>query len=160
MQDERRWVFSGFLFLFLMSAPTAYGSSWARDLTCASTVTQPTVLRFLTHCTTVGSLSLVGFFLFFFFLEPHLWHMEISGLGVKLELQLLAYTTARATPDLSRICDLCCSLWQCWILKPLSETRNRTHTLMDTNRVHSRLSHIGNSRYFFKKTKVIYFLHF
>ena len=27
-----------------------------------------------------------AFFLFFCFLEPHLWHMEIPRLGVKLEL--------------------------------------------------------------------------
>ena len=33
--------------------------------------------------------------------------MEVSGLGVELELQLLVNTTATATPDLSRICDLC-----------------------------------------------------
>ena len=34
------------------------------------------------------------FFLFVCFLGPHLRHMEISRLGVELELQLLAYTTA------------------------------------------------------------------
>ena len=32
--------------------------------------------------------------------------MEVPGLGVGLELQLLAYTTAIATWDLSHICDL------------------------------------------------------
>ena len=32
--------------------------------------------------------------------------MEVPRLGVKLELQLLAYTTAMATPDLIHICDL------------------------------------------------------
>ena len=32
--------------------------------------------------------------------------MEVPRLGVELELQLLAYTTAIATPDLSTICDL------------------------------------------------------
>ena len=30
----------------------------------------------------------------FFFLQPHLQHMEVPGLGVELELQLPAYTTA------------------------------------------------------------------
>ena len=29
-----------------------------------------------------------------FFLQPHLWHMEVPGLGVDLELQLPAYATA------------------------------------------------------------------
>ena len=38
---------------------------------------------------------------FFFFLEPQLQRMEVPGLGVELELQLLAYPTA--TRDLSRI---------------------------------------------------------
>ena len=38
------------------------------------------------------------FFLSFFFLGPYMQHMEVSRLGVKLELQLLA--TATATLDL------------------------------------------------------------
>ena len=33
------------------------------------------------------------------FLGPHPWHMEVAGLGVESELQLPAYTTARAMPD-------------------------------------------------------------
>ena len=52
----------------------------------------------------------------FCFLGPHSWHMEIPSLGVKSELQLPAYATATSTPDLSRICDLHHSSWQCWIL--------------------------------------------
>ena len=32
--------------------------------------------------------------LFVCFLGPHPWHMEVPRLGVQLELQLLAYTTA------------------------------------------------------------------
>ena len=36
----------------------------------------------------------------------YLWHMEVPRLGVQSELQLPAYTTATATPDLSRICNL------------------------------------------------------
>ena len=40
----------------------------------------------------------------YIFLGPHTWHIEILRLGVKLELQLLAYTTA--TPDLSHVCNL------------------------------------------------------
>ena len=39
----------------------------------------------------------------FFFLGPHLQHMDIPRLGVELELQLLAYTTATAMRDLSHI---------------------------------------------------------
>ena len=39
-----------------------------------------------------------GFFFFLssVFLGPHLWYMEVPRLGVELELQLLAYTTATA----------------------------------------------------------------
>ena len=33
------------------------------------------------------------FFFFFVFLQPQLWHLEVPGLGVKSELQLLAYAT-------------------------------------------------------------------
>ena len=35
-------------------------------------------------------------FFFAFFLGPHLWHMEVSRLGVKTELQLPAYATAHS----------------------------------------------------------------
>jgi len=45
--------------------------------------------------------------------------MEVSRLEVKMELQLPAYTTATATPDLSRICNLHHSSWQHWIINPL-----------------------------------------
>ena len=40
------------------------------------------------------------------FLGLHPWHMEAPSLGVESELQLPAYTTTTATPDLSRICKL------------------------------------------------------
>ena len=36
-------------------------------------------------------------FYLFFVLGPHLRHTEVPGLGVKAELQLLAYVTATAT---------------------------------------------------------------
>ena len=38
------------------------------------------------------------------FLGPHLQYMEVPRLGVTLEPQLLAYTTATALRDLSHIC--------------------------------------------------------
>ena len=56
----------------------------------------------------------------FFILGLHLWHMGVSRRGVKSELQLVAYATATATQDLSQICDLHHSSWQCQILNPLS----------------------------------------
>ena len=61
---------------------------------------------------------------FFFFLRLHLHHMEVPRLGVKSEWKLLAYTTATAKLDLSLVCDLCHSLWQCGILNPLNEARD------------------------------------
>jgi len=50
--------------------------------------------------------------------------MEIPGLGVESELQLPAYTTVTATSDQSHICDLHHSLWQRWVLNPLSEAKD------------------------------------
>ena len=57
-------------------------------------------------------------------------------------LQLLAYTTAIATPDPSHVCDLQHSLKQCRILNPLMEARDQTHIFMDTSWVHNPLSHM------------------
>ena len=59
--------------------------------------------------------------------------MAVPRLGVKSELQLLAYATTTAPWDLSCICDLCHSSWQHWILNPLNEARDRTHVLMDAS---------------------------
>ena len=70
--------------------------------------------------------------MYFFFLQPHLWHLEVPRIEVELELQMQAYTTATAMPDPSHICDLHHSLRQHWILRPLSKARDQTHLLMDT----------------------------
>ena len=59
-------------------------------------------------------------FLFcFVFLGTHPQHTKVPRLGIKLELQLPAYTTATATPDLSHIFDLHHSSQQHQILNPL-----------------------------------------
>ena len=50
--------------------------------------------------------KLLLFFVFLSFLGPYMQHMEVPRLRVQLELQLLTYTTATATQDPSRICDL------------------------------------------------------
>ena len=91
--------------------------------------------------------SLGSFFFFFlFFLGPYPWHMKVPRLGVESELQLPAYyTTATATRDPSRVCDLYYSSQQCRILNPLSEVRDRTRILMEPRQVHLPLSHEGNS---------------
>ena len=54
----------------------------------------------------------------FFSLGPSLRHIEVLRLGVQLELQLPAYTTATAMPDPSHVCDLHHSSWQHRIFKP------------------------------------------
>ena len=81
------------------------------------------------------SIAIWLFFFFFVFLGLHLGHMEVPSLGVELELQLLAYTTATATWNLSHVCNLHHSSWQCWILNPLREARDGTGDLMDTSGV-------------------------
>ena len=63
--------------------------------------------------------SVYSFFFFLVFLGPHSWHTEAPKLGVKLELQLLAYATATAMPDPSHVWDLHHSTPQCQILNPL-----------------------------------------
>ena len=81
------------------------------------------------YCT---SLFLHFIYLFIYlFLGPHLWHVEVPRLGVKLELQLQAYTIV--TPDPSHICDLhhSCGItrslthWARPGIKPASSQRQR-----------------------------------
>ena len=73
--------------------------------------------------------------IFFFFLGPHSWHMEVPRLGIKLELQLPAYTTVTAMQDLSYICNLHHSTQHHWIHNPLSDARDQTRILMVTSQV-------------------------
>ena len=85
-----------------------------------------------------------------FFYGPHLWLMEVSRLGVQLELQLLAYTTAIATPDLSHVCNLQHSSWQRQIANPLSEDRDGSHILMDTSRIRFCCAIVGTPLFNFR----------
>ena len=81
----------------------------------------------------------------FFFLGPHSWHMEVSRLGGKLELQLPAYATATAMQDLSCLCDPYLSSWQHQILNPQSEARDQTHNLVVPSWILFPLRHNGTS---------------
>ena len=70
-------------------------------------LSRATAARFLTSCTTAGTprysysiTILYGGWYWPIFL------LDVPRLGVEMELQLLVYTTATATPDLSGICDL------------------------------------------------------
>ena len=87
------------------------------------------VLLFFSYC---HASVLLCFLSFHSFLGLYLWHMEFPRLGVKAEIQLLAYITATAMPDLSYICDLHCSFQQHWLLNQLSKARDGTPILMDT----------------------------
>ena len=62
--------------------------------------------------------------------------MEVPRLWVESELQLLAYARATAMPVPSRIRTLHYSLWQHWILNPLSEARDQTCNLMVPNQIY------------------------
>ena len=73
------------------------------------------------------AILLFAFFCLFVFLEWLSRHMEVPRPGVESELQLLAYTTATATQDLSH------SSWQRRILNPLIKVRDQTCILVDTS---------------------------
>uniref|UniRef100_F1S3G4 F-box/LRR-repeat protein 12 n=3 Tax=Sus scrofa TaxID=9823 RepID=F1S3G4_PIG len=66
-------------------------------------------------------------------------HMEVPTLGIKSELQLLAYITTTTTRDPSHVCDLHHSSRQHQILDPVSGARDRTHILMDTNQMRPKV---------------------
>ena len=55
----------------------------------------------------------------------------------------MAYATAKATWDLSHICDLHHSSWQCRIPNPLSKGRNRTCILTDSSQICFRWATMG-----------------
>ena len=86
-------------------------------------------------------------------LGSHLQHMEDPRLRVESELQPLVYTTATATQDPSRFCDLHHSSQQRRILHPLSEARNRTHVLMKTSQVRYHGAMTGTPRRVFQHSK-------
>ena len=83
------------------------------------------------------------------FLGPHLRHMEVSTLGVELELQLLAYATATTRRIPRCIFDLDHSLPQCQILNPLSKARDQTHNLMNTVEFITCWTTVGTPIFFF-----------
>ena len=54
------------------------------------------ILNLLHHKQTLDMIHFFSFLAFLLVSGLHLQHMEVPRLGVKLELQLLAYTTAIA----------------------------------------------------------------
>ena len=122
-----------------------------------------TVLLLWLHFCTILKNSI---FLFLSILRLHLWHMEISRPGVKSELQLPVHTTATATRDPSRVCNLHHSSQQYWILNPLSKARDQTLNLVDTNQfithwttMETLWKHYFNIKDFFCYPNVFYPMH-
>ena len=92
--------------------------------------------QWFSTCVCVGggilsSCMTLSFFFLLFRATPQ--HREVPRIGVKLELQLPAYTTVTAMQDLSCVCDLHHSSQQCGIPNPLSKARDRTPILMATS---------------------------
>ena len=62
--------------------------------------------------------------------------LSFSGLENNTELTIaLGEQTPGTTPDPSCVCNLHQSSWQCRILNPLSEARDRTHNLLVPSRI-------------------------
>jgi len=95
------------------------------------------------------SLSTFVFIYLFSFFGPHPEHMGVPRLGVQSELQLPAYATAIATTqDLSHICNLHHSSWQCQILNHWARPGIEPTTSWLLSDLFL-LSHNGNSSTFF-----------
>ena len=111
-----------------------------------------TTMRFVSTSTTSYKAAFTYFFIYFLFfiffgfLGLHPQDMEGSRLEVQSELQLPAYNTPTATPDLSLVCDLHHSSRQCWILNPLSEARDGTHNLMVPSQIRFHCATKGTPR--------------
>jgi len=85
------------------------------------------------------------------YILPNLWHMEVPGARGQsgAAAASLHHSNATAMPDLSSICNLCCSLQQQQTLNTLNKATGRTCILMDSTRVLDLLSHNRSSRYNF-----------
>ena len=76
--------------------------------------------------------------------------MEVPRLGVESELWMPLYTTATATSDPSRVCDLHCSSQQHGIPNPLSVARDQTRNLMGPSQIHFHCATTGTPKAVFK----------
>ena len=148
--NPRRFAFF-FSFLFL-AAPEACRIQLMPQLQPKTAVTS-WILNLLPNQGTPSFLCFC-FLFFFFFLRPHPKYMEVPRLGVESELQLPPYTTAatlshshsNATSVIQATSGTyTAALQQHWILKPLSEGRDRTLILMDTSQFLNPLSPNRNS---------------
>jgi len=100
-------------------------------------------LAIKTH--TKKEINILFFFFSFLFRAMLVAYGSSKDRG-ELELQLLAYTTARTTWDPRHICDLHHSSWQCLVLNPLIEGGIKPASSQTLCQVLKPLSHKGNSR--------------
>ena len=143
------WSFSLFSYSFIVLGPTL------RSLIHFELIFVYDMRQWMIQLPSFACGYPVFAYLFFSFLGPHTWHMKVPRLGVESGLQLLAYATATAMPDPSRVCDLHCSLQQRWILNPLRGARGRTHILMDTSQVPFCWTTVGTPQHHFMKRNAI-----
>ena len=90
-------------------------------------------------CVAGGRRALSFFFFFLFcFLGPThgMWRFPVQRSN--RNYSCLPSYTATAMPDPSHVCNLYHSPWQCWILNPLSKTRDRIRNLMVPSWIHFR----------------------
>ena len=86
--------------------------------------------------------SYTFYFILLLFSAAPMAHGGSQAVG-QSKLQLSAYTTATAMPGPCHVCSLHHSSRQCWILNPLSETRDRTLDLMVPSQIHSHCTTMG-----------------
>ena len=111
------WLFDTLTYCYIITNKMLANISINRETLIKGT----NMIFFFKESYLVSSICCYGYsslfiYLFLVILGLHLWHMEVHRLGVELELQLLAYTTATLTWDLSLICDLHHNPW-CQILR-------------------------------------------
>ena len=83
------------------------------------------------------------FFFFFMLFRASTVAHGSSWDRVESELQLLAYTTATAKPELRGVCHLHHSPQQRWIPDPLSEASDQTRILMDIRQIRFYFATMG-----------------
>ena len=98
------------------------------DQTCASVVTWAAI-RFFNPLCHRGNSYKVFYFIFLFMATLAVYGS--SQVRDRIRAAAEAYTRATSTLDLSHFCGLSCSFWQCQILNPLSEARDRTQILTE-----------------------------